>query len=110
MAILFDDFKFRNWNGIPVHISLEAPIGTTILKLNVNANSDANVPVFSVENTTSLKLTVLADPADHPNPDIETIDFGNATPYPIYVTAFSARSAIGSIEGEVSLATLRAGG
>jgi hypothetical protein len=106
MAIVFDQFKFYNENGIPAHISLEAPIGTTILDLDVNPQSYAAVPAFSVQNIASLRLTVQADPADH-SPDIETIDLGNASPYPVYLTAFAARSAIGSIEGEVSLAFSR---
>jgi hypothetical protein len=104
MTIIFDTFKFHNDNSVAVHIGLEAPIGTTIVDVDVNPNSDATFQKFSVENIASLKLTVVA-PSHGNYTDTETIDFSNdATPYPVYVTAFTAHSGIGSIAGEVSLA------
>lgn len=93
MPVLFNKFRFRNLNGIEARVYLEAPIGTRILDLTVRPDSDANIPQFSVENVATLKLTVLADPDDH-SPDTETIDLTKADPYPVYVTSFTARSAI----------------
>jgi hypothetical protein len=88
-------------------VYLEAPIGTRVADLPVRPESDADVPL-SVKDVASLKLTVLADPDDHPA-DTETIDLNHASPYPVYITSFAARSAIGRIEGELSLQTPRLG-
>jgi hypothetical protein len=107
MTVIFNSFRFRNDGDIRVHVGLEAPIGSNVFPtptIDVAPNSNATVPPFSVQNTSSLKLTVTYD--DDPTTDTESVNFSDAAnPYAVFIDSFSARwVTIGGLSGELSLA------
>jgi hypothetical protein len=97
-------FNFHNDNGIDSIITLEAPIGAPVIShQTVSANGDFS-RTLDILNIQSVKIYVWADPDDHPVPDTETIDVSQrGTPYQLYVTTFSAHSAIGEVSGKIEL-------
>jgi hypothetical protein len=99
----FNQFNFHNDNGIAAKVTLEAPIGTTVISgRTIQADGDVQVP-FALTNVSSVKLSVVAD-ADNHEPDAYTVDMTRAaTPYPLYITSFTAHSGIGRIAGQISL-------
>ena len=64
MAITFKQFKFHNQNGINADVTLEAN-GQTVVSKTVAGDGDLQVPL-NIPAVSKLKLTVSADPGDHP--------------------------------------------
>lgn len=97
MAISFREIRFYNDNSLPITVTLEVPVGTTIYKHSVAGKSN----VGYAPNLTDVKaVKMTATPADHDHPytDSETITL-SGTPHASYIETVECRSVIGSLTG-----------
>jgi len=98
MSVKLEEVVFQNDNGIEVSLTVEAPVGHTVVDQHpVEANATYRVQP-GVENCTSILLVAKA--ASH---DADREEFTvSGRPTQAYLKQVSARYVIGSIHGSVA--------
>lgn len=99
MAVTFNQFSFENRNGIPVTLRLEAPVGTPIISVTVQANDSYSTNPNRTD-VPSGKITVTAQGHEE-FPDKELITL-TGSPYGAFLETLITHSSIGSVHGTLT--------
>jgi hypothetical protein len=97
VAVKFDEIVFQNDNGIDVWLTVEAPVGQTVVREHPVPANQAYRVAPGTDNCSSALLVARA--ADHPE-DRQTF-MVSASPQQAYMTHLTTRYVIGSIHGSI---------
>ena len=100
MSTAFREFVFENRNSISVKLTLEAPVGTSVIQTDVAGEASVTLNP-NVNDVRTARVKVIAGGEEHT--DVETFEL-SGSPHALHFESLKARSRIGSIQGVVSAA------
>lgn len=102
MSTQFSNVTIKNDNSIGVEVTVEAPKGTVLPKIKIEAALSGSVSV-NLSDIQSAKLSVETESHDG-YIDTMNLDFEKSgLPYPIYIENIYATVSIGSIHGTATI-------
>lgn len=99
MSINFRELIFENQNNISVKLTLQAPVGTSIIETEVGAKATVTLHP-NVNDIRAVEIKVVA--GGHEHTDIETFEL-RGSPFPMFFETLQVRTSIGSIHGQASV-------